>query len=51
MMIDFWFDDSGATAVEYALIAALIFVVIVAATTAVGKSVSATFQSVAGAFP
>jgi pilus assembly protein Flp/PilA len=44
-------DESGATAIEYGLIAALIAVVIIAAVTAVGKGVSSTFQSVAGALP
>jgi len=41
-------DDSGATAIEYGLIAALIAVVIIGAVTAVGTSLSATFQTVAG---
>jgi pilus assembly protein Flp/PilA len=36
-------DDSGATAIEYVLVAALIAVVIIAAVTAVGKGVSTTF--------
>ncbi|HTP75969.1 MAG TPA: Flp family type IVb pilin [Rhizomicrobium sp.] len=41
-------DESGATAIEYGLIAALIAVVIIGAVTAVGTSLSATFQTVAG---
>jgi len=40
-------DDSGATAIEYGLIAALIAAVIVTAVTAVGTNLTATFQSVA----
>jgi pilus assembly protein Flp/PilA len=44
-------DESGATAIEYGLIAALIAVVIIAAVTAVGTGVSTTFQSVAGSLP
>ncbi|HVV64445.1 MAG TPA: Flp family type IVb pilin [Rhizomicrobium sp.] len=40
-------DESGATAIEYGLIAALIAVVIIGAVTAVGTSLSATFNSVA----
>jgi pilus assembly protein Flp/PilA len=40
-------DDSGATAIEYGLIAALISVVIIAAVTLVGGNLSSTFQSVA----
>ena len=39
-------DDSGATAIEYGLIAALIAVVIIGAVTAVGTNVSTTFTSV-----
>jgi len=39
-------DDSGATAIEYGLIAALIAVVIIGAVTAVGTSLSTTFTSV-----
>ncbi|MDE2167545.1 MAG: Flp family type IVb pilin [Alphaproteobacteria bacterium] len=40
-------DDSGATAIEYGLIAALIAVVIVTAVSTVGSKLSATFNSVA----
>jgi pilus assembly protein Flp/PilA len=40
-------DDSGATAIEYGLIAALISVVIIAAATLVGTNLSTTFNSVA----
>jgi pilus assembly protein Flp/PilA len=40
-------DESGATAIEYGLIAALIAVVIIAAATTVGSNLSATFNSVA----
>lgn len=39
-------DNSGATAIEYGLIAALIAVVIIAAVTAVGTQLSTTFTSV-----
>jgi pilus assembly protein Flp/PilA len=42
-------DQSGVTAIEYGLIAALIAVVIIIAVTAVGTSLSATFQSIATA--
>ena len=41
-------DESGATAIEYGLIAALIAVVIITALTAVGTSLSAKFNSIAG---
>ncbi len=39
-------EESGATAIEYGLIAALIAVVIIGAVTAVGTSLSTTFTSV-----
>ena len=42
-------DNSGATAIEYGLIAALIAVVIIAAVTAVGTNLSVTFTSVSTA--
>jgi pilus assembly protein Flp/PilA len=42
-------DESGATAIEYGLIAALIAVVIIGAVTAVGTSLNTTFGSVASA--
>ena len=41
-------NDSGATAIEYGLIAALIAVVIITAVTAVGTSLSTTFTTVSG---
>ena len=44
-------DDSGATAIEYGLIAALIAVAIIATVTLVGTDLVATFQSVADALP
>ena len=40
-------DRSGATAIEYGLIAALISVVIIAAVTLVGTNLTATFNKVA----
>ncbi len=39
-------DESGATAIEYGLIAALIAVVLVGALTALGTQLSTTFTSV-----
>lgn len=39
-------DESGATAIEYGLIAGLISVVIIGTVTALGKQIDATFQSV-----
>ena len=40
-------DESGATAIEYGLIAALIAVVIIGTLTAIGTSLSTKFNSVA----
>ena len=40
-------DESGATAIEYGLIAALIAVVIITAVTTLGGNVSGTFDKVA----
>ncbi len=40
-------DESGATAIEYGLIAALIAVVIIVAVTAVGTNLGTVFNSVA----
>jgi len=41
-------DESGATAIEYGLIAALIAVVIITAVTTVGTNLNTTFTTVAG---
>ncbi len=45
----FMSDESGATAIEYGLIAALIAVVIIAAVTALGTNISAAFTDVSTA--
>ena len=42
-------DESGATAIEYGLIAALIAVVIIGALTLLGTSISDKFNTIAGA--
>jgi pilus assembly protein Flp/PilA len=39
-------DESGATAIEYGLIASLIAVAIIAAATTLGGKVSSTFEAV-----
>jgi len=44
-------DESGATAIEYGLIAALVAVVLVTALTAMGGKLSSTFNSVSAALP
>ena len=41
-------NESGATAIEYGLIAALIAVVIITALATVGTNLTTTFNSVAG---
>jgi pilus assembly protein Flp/PilA len=41
-------DESGVTAIEYALIAALIAVAAIAAFTLVGTNLSSTFSTIAG---
>lgn len=47
LLRDFWRHECGATAIEYALIASFIAVVIVASVTALGGSVNSLFQSAA----
>ncbi|MDE2476452.1 MAG: Flp family type IVb pilin [Alphaproteobacteria bacterium] len=42
-------DDSGATAIEYGLIAGLISVVIISAVSAVGTNLSGKFNTIATA--
>ncbi|WP_411289247.1 Flp family type IVb pilin [Phenylobacterium sp.] len=44
-------DESGATAIEYGLIAALVAVVLVTALTAMGGKLSGTFDSVSAKLP
>ncbi len=41
-----WADESGATAIEYGLLAALIAVVIIGAVGVLGRTMNTTFQSV-----
>ena len=41
-------DESGATAIEYGLIAALIAVVVISAVSLVGKNLSTTFTTISG---
>lgn len=48
-MMNFIQDENGATAIEYGLIAALVSVVIIAALTALGGALNATFDGVAAA--
>ncbi|MFI4997430.1 MAG: Flp family type IVb pilin [Hyphomicrobiales bacterium] len=46
LMMRFAQDESGATAIEYGLIAALVAVVIIAALRGTGTKLNATFTSV-----
>lgn len=46
-MRNFFKNESGATAIEYGLIAALIAVAIIGAVTSLGSNTSATFNKVA----
>ncbi|MDO9223206.1 MAG: Flp family type IVb pilin [Caulobacter sp.] len=45
----FWRDQSGATAIEYGLIASLVFLVIVTSVTVFGNKTSAKMQYVSDA--
>jgi len=47
-LLNFVRDESGATAIEYGLIAALIAVVIIGAVAAVGTGLTNTFTTVSG---
>lgn len=49
LLVRFVRDESGATAIEYGLIAGLIAVVIIAAVTLVGTDVQAVFTSISNA--
>ena len=50
MLQRFFSDESGATAIEYAVIAALIFMVIIAAIIPIGAELSGTFNDAAAGF-
>ena len=47
--VNFMKDESGATAIEYGLLAALISIAAIAAMTTVGTNLSTTFSTVASA--
>ncbi len=44
-------DESGATAIEYGLIAALISVVIIGAVTTIGTKLQGTFELIGNSLP
>ncbi len=50
LFVYFLRSTSGATAIEYALIASLIFLVILTAVIALGSNVRTMYQSIAAAF-
>ncbi len=45
---EFWSNESGATAIEYGLIAALVSVAAIGALTAMGDSLETLFSTVSG---
>jgi pilus assembly protein Flp/PilA len=47
-LMQFWKDEEGATAIEYALIAGLIAAIIVAAFASLGTSISGVFTYIEG---
>jgi pilus assembly protein Flp/PilA len=49
LIVRFFEDESGPSAIEYGLIAALISVVCIAAMTLVGTNLKATYNAVAAA--
>ncbi|MDD2904055.1 MAG: Flp family type IVb pilin [Syntrophales bacterium] len=46
-----FYEEEGATAVEYGLLVALIAVAIIAAVTTLGLNLSAMFDNIAGKIP
>ena len=49
MLKQFWNDESGATAIEYGLIAALISIAIIGGARSLGTNIGATFNNVGNA--
>jgi pilus assembly protein Flp/PilA len=49
LLVQFWKDQTGATAIEYGLIAAGISVAIIAVVQGLGGNLNATFTSVSNA--
>jgi pilus assembly protein Flp/PilA len=50
-LIQFFKDEDGVTSVEYAIMAALIALVVIAGATILGQNTNATFETVAGVVP
>jgi pilus assembly protein Flp/PilA len=49
--IRFFKDEDGVTAVEYAVMAALIALIVIAGATILGQNTNATFETVGAAIP
>lgn len=49
VLVKFFRDEEGATAIEYGLIAGLIAVVIITAVTAIGTDLTSTFEAISNA--
>jgi pilus assembly protein Flp/PilA len=49
--IKFFKDEDGVTSVEYAIMAALIALVVIAGATVLGNNTNDTFNTVAGVIP
>lgn len=49
--LNFLKDESGATAIEYGLIAALIAVALITVLTALGERIGGTFNKISAAMP
>jgi pilus assembly protein Flp/PilA len=47
----FFKDEDGVTAVEYAVMAALIALIVIAGATILGQNTNATFETVGAAIP
>lgn len=47
MLVAFWYEEEGVTAIEYALLAALIFGAIVVSVGALGETLNALYKDVA----
>ena len=50
VLTDMWFDEAGATSIEYAMIASVVSIGIVGALSTMGGAISAMFTSLAGGF-
>jgi len=48
MFRNFWKDESGATAIEYSLMASVLALAIVAGARAIGTNLSGTFPKISG---